>query len=71
MINFEKQASRMGADLRYGLATKVDLSAQPYKVWIDDEKLIETHSLMKYTLSSSTQSISLWLEVWYGTSETT
>jgi thioredoxin reductase (NADPH) len=26
MIHFEKQAMRMGADLRYGLATKVDLS---------------------------------------------
>src|SRR5690348_10038739 len=26
MIDFEKQAKRMGADIRYGLATKVDFS---------------------------------------------
>src|SRR5215210_1421618 len=40
MINFERQASRMGADIRYGIATKVDLMEQPYKVWIDEEKFI-------------------------------
>jgi thioredoxin reductase (NADPH) len=32
MIDFEKQATRMGGDIRYGIATKVDFSAQPYKV---------------------------------------
>lgn len=53
MINFEKQAQRMGADLRYGLATKVDFSAQPYKVWIDDEKLIEAHSVIIATGASA------------------
>src|ERR671921_2668070 len=40
MIHFEKQAQRMGADLRYGLATKADFSQPPCKVWIDDGKLI-------------------------------
>ena len=40
MIDFEKQAARMGADIRFGLATKVDFSAAPHKVWIDEEKLI-------------------------------
>lgn len=53
MIQFEKQAQRMGADLRYGLATKVDLSAQPYKVWIDEEKLIETHAIIIATGASA------------------
>ena len=53
MIHFEKQASRMGADLRYGLATKVDLSAQPYKVWIDEEKIIETHAIVIATGASA------------------
>src|ERR1700712_5940484 len=33
MVEFEKQATRMGADIRFGLATKVDFSEQPYKVW--------------------------------------
>jgi thioredoxin reductase (NADPH) len=53
MIHFEKQAARMGADLRYGLATKVDFSAQPYKVWIDDEKLIEADSVIIATGASA------------------
>jgi thioredoxin reductase (NADPH) len=44
MIDFEKQAAKMGADIRYGLATKVDFTKPPFKVWIDDEKLIEAES---------------------------
>ncbi len=36
----------MGADIRYGLATKVDFSKQPFKVWIDEDKLIEADSVI-------------------------
>jgi thioredoxin reductase (NADPH) len=46
MIHFEKQAQRMGTDIRYGLATKVDFSTRPFKVWIEDEKLIETNAVI-------------------------
>ena len=53
MIHFEKQAKRMGADLRYGLATRVDFSQQPYKVWIDDEKLIEADAIIIATGASA------------------
>ncbi|MGI8598986.1 MAG: thioredoxin-disulfide reductase [Chitinophagaceae bacterium] len=53
MIHFEKQAQRMGADLRYGLATKVDFSSTPYKVWIDDEKLIEADAVIIATGASA------------------
>jgi thioredoxin reductase (NADPH) len=53
MIHFEKQAMRMGADIRYGLATKVDFSAQPYKVWIDEEKIIEAYSVIISTGASA------------------
>ena len=53
MIHFEKQAQRMGTDLRYGLATKVDFSQQPYKVWIDDEKLIEADAVIIATGASA------------------
>ncbi|MBS1640427.1 MAG: thioredoxin-disulfide reductase [Bacteroidetes bacterium] len=53
MIHFEKQATRMGADIRYGLATKVDFSQQPYKVWIDDEKIIETDAVIICTGASA------------------
>ncbi len=53
MVHFEKQAARMGTDIRYGLATKVDFSQQPYKVWIDDEKLIEADSVIICTGASA------------------
>lgn len=53
MIHFEKQAQRMGADLRYGLATKVDFSSQPYKVWIDEDKLVEADSVIIATGASA------------------
>lgn len=58
MIQFEKQASRMGADLRYGLATQVDFSNHPYKVWIDEEKLIEADAVIIATGASAK-----WLEI--------
>lgn len=53
MVDFEKQAARMGADIRYGIATKVDFSAQPFKVWIDDEKLMEADSVIIATGASA------------------
>lgn len=53
MIHFEKQAQHMGADVRYGLATKVDLSQQPYKVWIDEEKIIEAYAIIISTGASA------------------
>src|SRR5258706_11268042 len=53
MVDFEKQAARMGADIRFGLATKVDFSQQPYKVWIDDEKLIEADAVIISTGASA------------------
>lgn len=53
MIDFEKQAKRMGADIRYGIATKVDFSGHPHKVWIDDEKLIEADAVIISTGASA------------------
>jgi thioredoxin reductase (NADPH) len=53
MVHFEKQAHRMGADIRYGIATKVDFSAQPYKVEIDEEKWIEADSIIIATGASA------------------
>ncbi len=53
MVHFEKQAQRMGADIRYGLATKVDFSSQPYKVQIDEEKWIEAESIIISTGASA------------------
>ncbi len=53
MIDFEKQAQRMGADVRWGLATKVDFSNRPYKVEIDEEKWIEADSVIIATGASA------------------
>ncbi len=53
MVDFEKQAIRMGADIRFGLATKVDFSQQPFKVWVDEEKLIEADSVIIATGASA------------------
>ncbi len=53
MIDFEKQAKRMGADIRYGIATKADFSGHPHKVWIDDEKLIEAEAVIISTGASA------------------
>jgi thioredoxin reductase (NADPH) len=53
MVHFEKQASRMGADIRFGLATKVDFSSRPFKVWIDDEKELHADSVIVATGASA------------------
>ena len=53
MVNFEKQAARMGTDIRYGIATKVDFSGDVKKVWIDDEKIIEADAVIISTGASA------------------
>ena len=53
MVDFEKQAARMGADIRFGMATKVDFSSQPFKVEIDEEKWIEADSVIISTGASA------------------
>ena len=39
MMQLEQQAKRFGTDIRNGLVTKVDFSARPHKVWVDDQEL--------------------------------
>ena len=46
MEDLKKQAEKFGADIRYGSATSTDLSSSPYKVTIDEEKTIETDTLI-------------------------
>ena len=53
MEHFEKQAKRMGTDIRYGLATAVDFSSHPLKVQIDEEKWMEAHSVIISTGASA------------------
>ncbi|TBR18149.1 MAG: thioredoxin-disulfide reductase [Chitinophagaceae bacterium] len=53
MVDFEKQAKRMGADIRFGVVTKVDFSSVPYKLQIDEGKWIAAHSVIISTGASA------------------
>ncbi|ATL47872.1 thioredoxin-disulfide reductase [Chitinophaga caeni] len=53
MVDFEKQATRMGADIRYGMATSVDFSKQPYTVTIDEEKVLTADAIIIATGASA------------------
>jgi thioredoxin reductase (NADPH) len=53
MVHFEKQAVRMGADIRYGLITQVDFSTHPLKVQVDEEKWIDADSVIISTGASA------------------
>lgn len=53
MVDFEKQARRMGADIRFGLATKVDFSSRPFKVEVDEEKWLEADAVIIATGASA------------------
>jgi thioredoxin reductase (NADPH) len=56
MEDFKKQAERFGTDVRWGLATAVDLSARPYKVTIDEKT-----DVLAETLIISTGATAKWL----------
>lgn len=53
MVDFEKQALRMGADIRFGTATTADLSVRPFRVIIDEEKVLEADALIISTGASA------------------
>jgi thioredoxin reductase (NADPH) len=46
MDDLRAQASRFGVDIRTGIATKADLSQRPFRITIDDEKVIEAETLI-------------------------
>ncbi|MGQ1946713.1 thioredoxin-disulfide reductase [Geofilum sp. OHC36d9] len=46
MEDLKKQAERFGTSIRFGLATKADLSQRPFKVTIDEKKIIESDALI-------------------------
>jgi thioredoxin reductase (NADPH) len=56
MENFEKQASRLGTDIRFGYVTSVDFSGTPHKVIID-----ETKTIIADTVIISTGASAKWL----------
>jgi thioredoxin reductase (NADPH) len=46
MEDLKKQALRFDVDIRRGVVTACDLSKSPYRVTVDDEKIIETETLI-------------------------
>ena len=53
MVDFQKQAERMGADVRFGMVSAVDLNAQPKVLTIDDEKTILADTVIVCTGASA------------------
>jgi len=53
MEDFRKQAERLGADIRFGLASKVDFSGENHRVWIDENHLIEAKTVIIATGASA------------------
>ena len=56
MADLRTQAERLGTDIRQGMVTKVDFSAdgtQPHKVTIDDGTVLEAHTLIISTGASA------------------
>lgn len=46
MEDLKKQAERFGTDVRFGIATKADFSARPYKITIDNKTIIEADTVI-------------------------
>lgn len=53
MEEFKKQAERFGTDVRWGLATAVDLSRRPFKVTIDEKTEVLAETLIISTGASA------------------
>lgn len=53
MVNFEKQAARMGTDIRYGMVTDVDFTHRPFKVQVDEEIWLEADTIIISTGASA------------------
>ncbi len=46
MEDFKQQAGRFGTDVRWGLATGADLSVRPFKIEVDEKKVITADALI-------------------------
>lgn len=53
MEDLQKQAERFGTDIRWGLATEVDLSQRPFKVTIDEKQQVYAQTLIIATGASA------------------
>ena len=53
MEDFQKQAARMGADIRWGVVTEADFSERPFKIKTDDGKSFEAEAVIIATGASA------------------
>ena len=53
MDDLQQQAERFGTDIRFGMVTQVDLSKRPFLITIDDERKIESQTLIIATGASA------------------
>lgn len=53
MKDFEAQAKRMGADIRWASVSKVDFSSKPYKLEIDEDYWVEADAVIISTGASA------------------
>ncbi|MBD3617786.1 MAG: thioredoxin-disulfide reductase [Gracilimonas sp.] len=53
MQDFREQATRFGADCRYGYVTDIDFSEQPYKITVDEKTEVYAHSIIASTGASA------------------
>jgi thioredoxin reductase (NADPH) len=62
MVRFREQALRFGADIRTEKVTRVDLSAQPFGVWVGDpDAEVPTYQARALIISTGAQSLMLGL----------
>jgi thioredoxin reductase (NADPH) len=63
MIRFREQAARFGADIRTEKASRVDLSARPFGVWVGDPDAAEpTYQAEALIISTGAQALMLGLD---------
>src|SRR5690606_34229169 len=53
MKDFEQQARRMGADLRWGYVSAVDLSVRPFRVQVDEDAWVAANTIIISTGASA------------------
>jgi len=46
MMDFRAQAERFNTDIRSGFVTKVDFSGPTHKVWVNEEEMLEAHTII-------------------------
>src|SRR5450631_2425214 len=63
MMRFREQAMRFGADVRTQKVSRVDLSSQPFGIWVGDPQVAEpTYTARCVIVSTGAQSLMLGLE---------